>query len=355
MGEDANNYLMRLGGKKGRITSMTADVLRDAIRAGHDGAQRTWYDNVDLSPQQINDVQQGLPDDVKLLALLITFNECDWGFGRHGGESVRSWFQRQADKTIQVAKIAYQRGYRRATFGGAPMGCYDWTDEETRIEFGNAYRGMYNNQTLDGSPGGIPFEWWFDGHCYVPNATWLYDSRVVPTVALADDPDANLGTVLWEDNNTLNTKVHARSGMVMTWLTPGPFGTQNYALPPTSRVIHPWDWYLTRSNFLFWEEMGILFDPRIRRVWASEGLFDEGGIGGGRAHGYSSIFTHKQILRMMEILAMPIVVNGKNYEQPHRGFTIFTSAKSDAKWSNGFGIDYVLSDPAVDVTKWGSA
>jgi hypothetical protein len=354
--DGADNYLSKLGVKKGRITAMSADVLRDAIRAGHDGAQRTWHEDGDLSPQQIVDLQQYLPDDVKPLALLVTGNEDDWGYSRRPGESIHDWMQRKAAKTMAVANLAYSRGYRRFTFGNVPMGCHDWTDETTRIEFGNAFRNLYNRQTLDGTPGAPPVEWWFDGHCYVPDLTWLYDSRVVPGVNVASAHTEGRASVIWGDpHNILVGEAHkARDGasFVATYLIPPTKQTATNALPVTGRVIHPWDWYLTRSNFLFWEEMGICFDPTIQRVCGTEGLIDEPGVGGPSAHRYSPRQVQQGIVRMLDILSLPIIVNGKSYAQPHRGFTCFTSSRNDPKWSGGYGIDYVLQSPDADVTQW---
>jgi hypothetical protein len=346
-----DNYLSRLGTKRGRVTCMSADVLRDAIRAGHDGAQRTWNVDTDLSPAQIVALQQYLPDDVKPLVLLILNNEGDWGFGRRAGESIHDWFQRIAKKWIETATLAYQVGYRRFTFGNAPMGCYDWTDEETRTEFGNAFRGLYNNQTLDGTPGGTPCEWWYDGHCYVPDPTWLYESRTVPQVNALSMVTQGQPAMVWGEPAIIR-RYTSEKGFQMTWMTPAEGINVYGALPSSGRIIYPWDWFLTRSNFLFWEEMGILFDPNVQRVIGTEGFMDKMGQGGASAQGITPKQAEVYVERTLEILDMPLIVNSKAYENPHRGYMIYTNARNDPQWSGGYGIDYILKSSDADPSKW---
>jgi hypothetical protein len=328
-----------------------ADEAVKWARLGHDCWLRKYLPDDDLSVQYIDDQFPYVPDDVKALIGAITNNEQDWGWARRAGESARAWIFRGRDKTVALAKLLYAKGFRRFSMMNFSMGTFDVTDEETRIAIGDAYRDLYNNQTLDGSPDGLPVEWWVDMHGYVPDETWLYDSRTIPTSLLANF--ASPATFQWGDPRArvVREMVTLRDGRQeeVTRMEIDHSQPVASALPATGRVIHPYDWYTTRWRFLFWPEMGIRFSHLVHRIKASETLVDKMGTGGAPAQGMSAKAVHRTVLRMNEILYEPLDIDGQSVESPFGNATIFTSSVSE--WL-GYSVNYVLKDSGIAVAQW---
>ena len=325
-----------------------ADVASQLTRLGHNAWLRHWAPDADYSAAQIAGMMNYVSEDIRAKVGAILNNEADWGFAQKPGESVKSWLQRASDKHREVMRLLYAAGWRKFSIGNFSMGCPDLTNDEIRYWLGECYRGMYNHQTIDGTPNGPKAEIWWDQHNYVPNLSWLYDDAGVA--------GANHAVYLGMPNTRIRReRLGLRSSAEATWIEPvDPVASAKMLLGalPNKRFIHKWDWLLTRHNFLFWEEMGIGFDPNVKRCFSSEGLFDEGGVGGAKAHNYTPKQVQAAIIRMLDLLQLPVVVNGISYSSPHRGFATFVSAKGDPKWSGGYGIDYVITSPEADVTKW---
>ena len=355
------SFIDRVGGKKVPATFLdNADEAVKWARLGHDCWLRKYLPDDDLSVQYIADQFPYVPDDVKALIGAITNNEQDWGWARRAGESARAWIFRGRDKTVALAKLLYAKGFRRFTMMNFSMGTFDVTDEETRLAIGDAYRDLYDNQTLDGTVGGLPVEWWVDMHGYVPDETWLYDTRTVPATLLAESAtlftasaSASPAYLQWGDPraHVVCETITLRDGrqMEVARMEIDRNSPSASALPATGRVIHPYDWYTTRWHFLFWPEMGIRFNHLVHRIKASETLVDKMGTGGAPAQGMSAKAVHRTVLRMNEILYEPLDIDGQLVESPFGNTTIFTSSVSE--WL-GYSINYVLRDSGIAVAQW---
>lgn len=321
------------------------------IQAGHDCALRKYLPNADYEPQQIVDAFPLVPDQYKSKVLVITNNEQDWGWSRRPNESARDWIFRGRDKTLDVCRRFYQLGYRRFTFLNFSMGTFDVTDPETCLAVGDAYRDLYNSQLLDGNP----VEWWVDMHNYVPDPTWLTPDRTLPgTVAHAAAPALDYSVPAGEGIVKRESRV-SRDGepYVMTWVEPAsPFRAEpmEAAVAATSRILQPWDWFLTRWRFLFWPEYHIGFDPAIRRIRPSETGFDKGGTGGAPAQGLTTKQVYDSGMRMLQLLYEPLDMgNGVTAPSPYGGGTWFTT--STHEWL-GYSIAYVVGDQSIPIANW---
>jgi GH25 family lysozyme M1 (1,4-beta-N-acetylmuramidase) len=348
----------RLNGGKTMFTCMNADEAARLARDGHDVWQRTWKENSDWSPSQIVALQQALPDDVKANVGLIVNNEGDWGFGRRGDETAYAWLKRIAQKYIDTMKIAYAAGYRRFAICCMPMGCPDVTDEEVRKGLRDFFKGLYNYQTIEGTKDGTRAEIRFDWHNYVPTPNWLYPDMTVPAVAAsalgakASATSDVPALVMYPGPVKVVRAKAGRDEHEVTWMVPDTSKALASALPSTTRTIRPCDWFLTRYLFCFWPEMGIELDPNVSEIFSSETGCDEGGKGGMVAQALGPAGCQRWVIRALDLVCEPLVIDGVSYPTPYLGGTIFTLAMDDPQWTPGYGIGEYLASPEVDVTKW---
>lgn len=98
-------------------------------------------------------------------------------------------------------------------------------------------------------------------------------------------------------------------------------------------------WFERRWEFLF-TKCG--FDPRIRAIYSSECGLDEGGVGGFKAHAYSSEQFEDWCRKYIALQSAPLVIDGASYPSPIIGGAIFQlGSKDDSRW-DGYDITNYL-------------
>jgi hypothetical protein len=98
-------------------------------------------------------------------------------------------------------------------------------------------------------------------------------------------------------------------------------------------------WFERRWEFLF-TKCG--FDPKIRAIYSSECGLDEGGVGGFKAHAYSSEQFEDWCRKYIALQSAPLVVDGVSYPSPIVGGAIFQlGSKDDPRW-DGYDITNYL-------------
>lgn len=97
-------------------------------------------------------------------------------------------------------------------------------------------------------------------------------------------------------------------------------------------------WYETRYEWLF---TSCGFNPAVRNIWASETGMDIGGVGGFNQLNLTEEQFENWIIYYQKLVSRPITINGKSYQSPYCGGTIYQYGENNS-W-RGYDIRRYIS------------
>lgn len=227
---------------------------------------------------------------------------------------------------LECCDIQRKRGVL-TMMGGYPMGCPDWTQPWV-IELMKQYASRYNSDP------GVAFSY----HPYSPSI-------------LRTDPTKPSGTAIRTaimGQPQMVTGPVGRMGHIATYERQTLWDFAKSSALAGGSIGGPMDeWFEGRWRWLFWKAG---FNPKLRKIYGTEGGLDEGGVGGFPAHNA----TDEQFVYWCEAhqnyQSSPITVNGIVYPSPYAGTAIFTYSKlQNEKWR---GFDITLQVPILVRRGW---